>query len=141
MTSFLASHPGGPAIIRGYLGRDVTRPFSLVSAHHSPAVVRMLESFLIGSLEDLDEDPSQPHTPARHVTSLLLEDFLRVYGLLDIQYDHEAPEGQRVLFRMQAFIHFVREHLAQCFELIQRLDPTGPQRPPWMGSWSPGAPT
>src|SRR5206468_133484 len=29
VTNFLASHPGGPAIIRGYLGRDVTRPFSL----------------------------------------------------------------------------------------------------------------
>ena len=103
----------------------------------------MLESFLIGSLEDLDEDPSQPHTPARQVTSLLLENFLRIYGLLDnpdmimkLPRASGCSSGCRPSSTSRANIwHNV-------FELIQQLDPRRPKRDlAWMGSWSPGAPT
>ena len=129
VTPFIEKHPGGPAIVRGYLGRDVTAQFSLVSAHHSPAVGRLLQSFLIGTLDTHHDTATHPSSPGPKPMSSLLVNFLRVHGLLDIQYDHDAPEPQKTLFRMQAYLCFCNEHLLQSLEMIRQLDPEGPPAP------------
>ena len=140
VTSFVERHPGGPGIIRGYLGRDATKPFSLVSAHHTPSVRRMLRSLLIGRLADHAGPPLDPGSLARDSMIPLLDDFLRICGLLEIQYDHSAPPTQRAMFRMQAFFHFVNEHLDKGLAMIRDLDLGGPPAPPLEGlprTWSP----
>ena len=122
VTSFIERHPGGPAIVRGYLGRDITTPFSLVSAHHTAPVGRLLHSCLIGILE---EGPDGHH-PGRKALNALLAHLLRTHGLLALQYDQEAPEPQKTVFRMQAFVHFCKEHLPQGLAMILHLEPGCP---------------
>jgi hypothetical protein len=111
-----------------------------VSAHGSGSVRRLLQSFLIGRLADPLQSPSLPDSAGREATSSLLENFLRIYGLLDIQYDHETPETQQALFRMQSYVHFCQEHLPQSLDLIRELDPCGSAAPDLDGvvlTWSP----
>jgi cytochrome b involved in lipid metabolism len=129
VTAFLAKHPGGPLILRAYLGRDATRPFSLVSAHQSPAARRLLESLRIGKVEAARDPAAGPRLAGREALDPLLENFLRTYCLLELQYDHEPPQPGRELFRMQAYLRFINEHVPECLELIRSLSPVGPPAP------------
>jgi cytochrome b involved in lipid metabolism len=120
ITRFLERHPGGSAILHSYLGRDVTRPFSQVSGHTTNAARRMLQALLIGRVDSPAPSESS-HRDRSDAVDRLLDDLLRVHGLVALQFHRQDPEPQRTLLRLQSYFHFRKEHLPKILGLLSTL--------------------
>jgi cytochrome b involved in lipid metabolism len=104
ITAFLSKHPGGMEIIRPYLGQDATRAFAMITGHSKSSVLKMLETFKIGRciFENIGENDTNYNN---------LKQSLKVYGLLEIQIEHEVKAYDKFLFLSQVHNQFCNDLL------------------------------
>jgi predicted heme/steroid binding protein len=94
VSSYDERHPGGPAILFAYAGRDVSSAFWQQNLHHSDVVRAMLAKFVVGQLLPL------PATSADPAASTGLLDFLltllRGRQAAHLQYEHAMGGDPRM---------------------------------------------
>jgi cytochrome b involved in lipid metabolism len=87
-------HPGGPAILFAYAGRDVSGAFWQQNLHHSDAVRAMLDRLVIGRLSPLPATVTDPAAPSRMLDYLMT--LLRGRQAARLQYEHSLEGDPRM---------------------------------------------
>lgn len=126
-------HPGGPAILFAYAGRDVSAAFRQQNLHHTDAVRRLLARFAIGRLAPLPEAATEPGTASGIHEHLLT--LLRGRQAARLQYGHSLDGDARMKMFSDEHGHLqlwcdvlpaALEHLAP--GLSKRLTSSAPAR-------------
>jgi cytochrome b involved in lipid metabolism len=114
VSTFLAKHPGGVAILQAYAGQDVGEVFWGQVVHHNPAVPAILERLLIGRLRRSD---AETEDGALHSALALLT---RCKQSSRMQYEHsmEGSLGLKLWSDENAHMLLLEENLPAVFELL-----------------------
>jgi cytochrome b involved in lipid metabolism len=94
VSEYSQRHPGGPAILFAYAGRDVSAAFWQQNLHHSDAVRGLLAKFVVGELSPLPSSASDPSAPSRVLDYLLT--LLRGRQAARLQYEHALGGDPRM---------------------------------------------
>lgn len=109
---YLKNHPGGYEIIRIHLGIDTSADFNMISQHAIPRVLKMLQKFRIGTVNDSKNDIKAC------AFYLGAEYVIRIQNAMHVQAKHDSDSMAKFIYFMQGYSNFVEESIP---ELIKSL--------------------
>ncbi|WP_190821530.1 cytochrome b5-like heme/steroid binding domain-containing protein [Saccharopolyspora pogona] len=123
VTEFIAQHPGGCAVMYANIGRDASRDYHHVSAHHRKSVVRKIEQLGVARIDPHDraEDSGE--------WQRLLDYLCLVRNSFAVQRDDTRDPVLELVFSGQSYCHLLDDHLPSFMQTLERIgaDPRATQ--------------
>jgi hypothetical protein len=119
VSNYINSHPGGGAVIRGYLGREASPVFNVIAGHMRDHVIKLLDRFHIGSCTN------NPDNTFFNEYENYCHTLLKAFASLDMQYTHKNDYPLNLLYNLQAHHQFCCDHLVTIQEDLIAIGTAG----------------